>query len=93
MRSAVIVSAVRTAVGKAPRGALHTMRPDDMAAVAINAAIERAGIEFNLDSVGGARVKLSRGSPLLGNVLHTRGVALHAPEQQDFPSLLSVILA
>ena len=39
--SAVIVSAVRTAVGKAPRGALSATRPDDMAAVAIRAAIER----------------------------------------------------
>ena len=45
MRNAVIVSAVRTAVGKAPRGSLRTVRPDDLAAVAISAAIERAGIE------------------------------------------------
>ena len=45
MRNAVIVSAVRTAVGRAPRGALRTTRPDDMAATVINAAIERAGIE------------------------------------------------
>ena len=29
----VIVSAVRTAVGKAPRGTLRTTRPDDLAAV------------------------------------------------------------
>jgi acetyl-CoA acyltransferase len=38
----VIVSAVRTAVGKAPKGALSATRPDDMAAVVIRAAIERA---------------------------------------------------
>jgi acetyl-CoA acyltransferase len=38
---AVIVSAVRTPVGKAPRGALSGTRPDDMAAVAMQAAIER----------------------------------------------------
>jgi acetyl-CoA acyltransferase len=42
MKDAVIVSAVRTAVGKAPRGALKDTRPDDMAATAIKAAIERA---------------------------------------------------
>ena len=41
MSSAVIVSAVRTAVGKAPKGALSATRPDDMAAVAMRAAIER----------------------------------------------------
>ena len=31
MHDAVIVSAVRTAVGKAPKGTLSVMRPDDMA--------------------------------------------------------------
>jgi acetyl-CoA acyltransferase len=39
--TAVIVSAVRTPVGKAPRGALSTTRPDDMAAAAMRAAIDR----------------------------------------------------
>jgi acetyl-CoA acyltransferase len=39
MREAVIVSSVRTAVGKAPRGALRTTRPDDLAAVAIREAV------------------------------------------------------
>jgi acetyl-CoA acyltransferase len=42
MRDAVIVSAVRTAVGKAPKGMLRATRPDDMAAAAIRAAIDRA---------------------------------------------------
>ena len=42
MNSAVIVSAVRTAVGKAPKGALSATRPDDMAATVMRAAIERA---------------------------------------------------
>src|SRR5438477_12186242 len=37
----LIVSAVRTAVGKAPRGKLSAIRPDDMAAAAMRAAIER----------------------------------------------------
>jgi acetyl-CoA acyltransferase len=47
MKEAVIVSAVRTAVGKAPRGALKDTRPDDMAAAAISAAIARApGLEL-----------------------------------------------
>jgi len=41
MSSAVIVSAVRTAVGKAPRGKLSATRPDDMVAFAMRAAIER----------------------------------------------------
>jgi len=41
MRDVVIASAVRTAIGKAPRGALRTTRPDDLAAFAINAALEQ----------------------------------------------------
>lgn len=41
MNEVVIVSAVRTAVGKAPRGTLRTTRPDDLAAFAIMGALER----------------------------------------------------
>ncbi len=41
MREAVIVSSVRTPVGKAFRGALSTVRPDDLAAVAIRGALEK----------------------------------------------------
>jgi len=41
MREAVIVSSVRTAVGKALKGTLRQVRPDDMAAAAIKGALER----------------------------------------------------
>ena len=41
MNEVVIASAVRTAVGKAPRGTLRTTRPDDLAAFAIMGAMER----------------------------------------------------
>lgn len=43
MREAVIVGGARTAVGRAPRGTLRGSMPDDMAAAAIRAAIERSG--------------------------------------------------
>ena len=42
MTSAVIVSAARTAVGKAPRGTLRTTRPEEMAAAVIRAVMERS---------------------------------------------------
>jgi acetyl-CoA acyltransferase len=46
MKSAVIVSAVRTAVGKAPRGTLRDTRPDEMGAAVIKEAIARVpGLE------------------------------------------------
>jgi acetyl-CoA acyltransferase len=41
VREAVLVTAVRSAVGKAPRGALKDARPDELAAQVIRAAIER----------------------------------------------------
>jgi acetyl-CoA acyltransferase len=42
MQDAVIVAATRTAVGKAPNGALKTVRPDEMAAAVIGEALRRA---------------------------------------------------
>ena len=42
MQDAVIVSATRTAVGRAPHGALKTVRPDEMAATVIAEALRRA---------------------------------------------------
>ncbi len=41
MREAVIVSSVRTPVGKAFKGALRATRPDDLAAVAMKEAVAR----------------------------------------------------
>ncbi|HEX6182687.1 MAG TPA: acetyl-CoA C-acyltransferase [Pyrinomonadaceae bacterium] len=46
MREAVVVSAVRTAVGKAPKGTLKNTRPDEMGAAVIEEAVRRAeGLE------------------------------------------------
>lgn len=48
MKEAVIVSAVRTAVGKAPKGTLKNTRPDDMGATAIKEAVARVeGLNVN----------------------------------------------
>src|SRR6187200_3155044 len=65
MKEAVIVSAVRTAVGKAPNGSLRTTRPDDMAAAVIVAAVERApgvtGYEIDDVIVGCAMPEAEQG--------------------------------
>ncbi len=42
MPEAVVVSAVRTPIGRAGKGALRNVRADDLAAVAVRAAVERA---------------------------------------------------
>jgi acetyl-CoA acyltransferase len=49
MREAVIVSSVRTAVGKAGKGTLHATRPDDLAAAAIRGALDRVPGPEKLD--------------------------------------------
>lgn len=41
MPEAVLVSAVRTPVGRAPKGAFSTTRPDDLAAIALGGALDR----------------------------------------------------
>ena len=43
-KEAVIVSAVRTAVGRAKRGTLVDVRPDEMAAAVIKEVVNRAGL-------------------------------------------------
>jgi acetyl-CoA acetyltransferase family protein len=49
MPEAVIVSAVRTPIGRANKGALRTVRADDLAAVAIRGALERVpSLDLNL---------------------------------------------
>jgi acetyl-CoA acetyltransferase len=44
MARAVIVSAVRTPIGRTG-GALAGVRPDDLAALAVAAAVERSGVD------------------------------------------------
>ena len=41
MKEAYIVAAARTPVGKAPNGKIRTVRPDDLAALAIKGALAR----------------------------------------------------
>lgn len=49
MKEAVIVSTVRTPIGRAPRGTLRYTRPEYMGAVAVKEAIARAkGLEYDV---------------------------------------------
>ena len=45
MREAVIVSAARTPIGKAYRGAFNNLESPSMASVAVKAAVDRSGID------------------------------------------------
>lgn len=48
MKEAVIVSAVRTPVGRAKRGGLKDTRPDDMAALVLQEVVKRAGVSAEI---------------------------------------------
>jgi acetyl-CoA acyltransferase len=83
MREAVIVSSVRTAVGKAGKGLLRQTRPDDMAAEAIKGALARVPAvtpEMVEDVVLGCAMpeaeqgmNVARIASLLAGVPHTAG--------------------
>jgi acetyl-CoA acyltransferase len=45
MRDVAILSAVRTPIGRAPKGVLRNTRPDDLAAVAAREALRRAEVD------------------------------------------------
>ena len=45
MPEAVIVSAVRTPIGRAGKGSLMDVRPDDLLAFAIREAVAQAGVD------------------------------------------------
>lgn len=45
MSEAFILSSVRTPIGRAPKGSLRATRPDDLGALVIAAALERASVE------------------------------------------------
>ncbi|MGB0387215.1 MAG: acetyl-CoA C-acyltransferase [Ardenticatenaceae bacterium] len=48
MHEAVIVSGVRTAVGRSRKGSLASVRPDEMAALVVKEVIDRAGVDADL---------------------------------------------
>ena len=85
MREAVIVSAARTAVGKAPRGTLRGMHTSDLAAAAIKAAVERApGLEpKEIDDVilGCAMPEAEQGLNMARVALLRAGLPVEVPGQ------------
>ena len=45
MRDVAILSAVRTPIGRAPKGSLRNTRPDDLGGLVVKEALRRAGVE------------------------------------------------
>ena len=65
IQDAYIVAAVRTPVGKAPRGVFRNTRPDDMLAFAVNAALSRCPSvdKSRIDDAAPRDCRLSRWRP------------------------------
>jgi acetyl-CoA acyltransferase len=83
MQEAVIVSAVRTAVGKAPRGKLRKTRPEDMAVAVLKEALARVpGLDpAEIDDVifGCAFPEAEQGMNITRNVILKAGLPNSIP--------------
>ena len=83
MPEAVLVSAVRTPVGRAPKGALSTTRSDDLAALALTAALERVSAldKSEIDDVilGCAQPEGEQGFNIARMAALRAGLPVHIP--------------
>ncbi|MGG1292157.1 acetyl-CoA C-acetyltransferase [Bacillus smithii] len=71
MREAVIVAGARTPVGKAKKGTLATVRPDDLGALVVKETLKRAGnYEGNIDDliIGCAMPEAEQGQNVARNI-------------------------
>nr|MDH3153330.1 acetyl-CoA C-acetyltransferase [Bacillus licheniformis] len=71
MKEAVIVSGARTPIGKAKKGSLRTVRPDDLGAYAVRETLKRAGgYEGNIDDliIGRATPEAEQGLNMARNI-------------------------
>ena len=82
MREAVIVSGARTPVGKAKRGSLANMRPDDLAALTVKETLKRADhYDGNIDDVifGSAMPEAEQGMNMANNIAGLAGLPKETP--------------
>lgn len=70
MREAVIVAGARTPIGKAKKGSLATVRPDDFGAVVVKETLKRAGYEGLIDDLimGCAMPEAEQGMNIARNI-------------------------
>ncbi|MFS0750959.1 acetyl-CoA C-acetyltransferase [Oceanobacillus sp. 1P07AA] len=82
MKEAVIVAGARTPVGKANKGSLTNVRPDDLAALTIKETLKRAGdYDGNIDDViiGCATPEAEQGMNMARNVAGLAGLRNDVP--------------
>jgi acetyl-CoA acyltransferase len=82
MREAVIVAGARTPVGKAKKGSLAQVRPDDLGALVVRETLKRAGnYEGNIDDliIGCAAPEAEQGMNMARNIGALAGVPHTVP--------------
>lgn len=82
MREAVIVAGARTPVGKAKKGTLAQMRPDDLGALVVQETLKRAGnYEGNVDDliIGCATPEAEQGLNIARNIGALAGLPYTVP--------------
>jgi acetyl-CoA acyltransferase len=82
MREAVIVAGARTPVGKAKKGTLANVRPDDLGALVVRETLKRAGnYEGNIDDliIGCAMPEAEQGLNMARNIGALAGLSHEVP--------------
>lgn len=82
MREAVIVTGARTPVGKAKKGSLANVRPDDLGALVVKETLKRAGnYEGNIDDliIGCAMPEAEQGLNMARNIGALAGLSYEVP--------------
>ncbi|KIL43720.1 acetyl-CoA C-acetyltransferase [Jeotgalibacillus campisalis] len=82
MREAVIVAGARTPVGKAKKGSLATVRPDDLGALAVRETLKRAGnYDGDIDDliIGCAMPEAEQGMNMARNIGALAGLSHTVP--------------
>ncbi|WP_409251891.1 acetyl-CoA C-acetyltransferase [Bacillus sp. SCS-153A] len=82
MREAVIVAGARTPVGRANKGTLATVRPDDLGALVVKETLKRAGnYEGNIDDliIGCAMPEAEQGLNMARNIGGLAGLPHNVP--------------
>ncbi|CEI81420.1 acetyl-CoA acetyltransferase [Oceanobacillus oncorhynchi subsp. incaldanensis] len=82
MKEAVIVAGARTPVGKANKGSLRDVRPDDLAALTVKETLKRAGdYQGSIDDViiGCAMPEAEQGMNMARNIAGLAGLSQEVP--------------
>ena len=81
MREAVIVAGARTPIGKAKRGSLKTVRPDDLGALVVKETLKRANYEGPIDDLifGCAMPGAEQGLNMARNIGGLAGLSYDVP--------------